>query len=139
MRKFMVVVNNKYIVAVESTSNGGAEHVVLDNTKNSKSALAYDIEAGETKWDMFQSALQNLEVVSFEDLKLKDRKAEVKKMKYMNELMEEEMFYKSEIKRLEEKLQNAKQDLQDAQQRITETERKANIDARFYSIEEMTV
>jgi chromosome segregation ATPase len=137
MKKFMVTVNNKYIVAVESTSNGGAEHVVLDNVKNAKSALAFDIEAGETQWEMFHSALKEMEVISIQELHQKDREAQRQKMVAMNELAEERQYYEMEIKRIEEKLAMTKHELETTNLNIKEAEKASGLFCRFYSQEEM--
>ena len=132
----MVAVNNKYIVAVESTSNGGAEHIVLDNVKNAKSALAYDIEAGETQWEMFQTALKNMEVISIEELKQKDKEAQRRKMLAMNELAEERLYYEQEIKRLEEQLAKTKGELETTNLNIKEVEKESGMKCRFYNEKE---
>lgn len=133
MKKFMVTVNNKYIVMVESTSNGGAEHIVLDNVKNAKSALAFDIEAGETQWELFQTALKDMEVISIDELKQKDSDAQRRKMLSMNELAEEQLYYQNEIKRLEEQLARTKSELETTNLNIKEAEKASGIKCRFYS------
>lgn len=137
MKKFMVTVNNKYIVAVECTSNGGAEHIVLDNVRNAKSALAFDIEAGETQWEMFQTALKDMEIISIDELKQKDKEVQRQKMLAMNELAEEQLYYENEIKRLEAKLTEAKSNLEARKLNIKEAEREREIKCRFYSQEEL--
>ena len=137
MTKFMVTVNNKYIVAVESTSNGGAEHIILDNIENAKSALAFDVEAGETSWEMFQTALQNMEVISLDELKQKDRDVQRRKMLAMNELAKERSYYIAEIKRIEEQLARTKTELETTNLNIKEAERASGITCRFYNEKEV--
>ena len=136
MKKFMVTVNNKYIVAVQSTSNGGAEHIVLDNVKNATSALAFDIEAGETQWEMFQNALSIMEVISIDELRQKDRDAQRRKMLAMNELAEERSYYEQEIKRIEEQLVRTKSELETTNLNIKEAEKASGLKCRFYSEKE---
>lgn len=137
MKKFMVVVNNKYIVAVESESNCGAEHVVLDNLANAKSALAYDIESGETRLDMFQEALETMVVTTIEKLKEKDRQAQIKKMLELNELAEERQHFENEVKRLEEQMVRMKANLEDTNERIKCAEKASGLKCRFYSQTEL--
>lgn len=138
MKKFMVTINNKYIVTVEATSNGGAEHIILDNVKNAKSALAFDVEAGETKWDMFQTALSMMEVISLEELKRKDREVQSKKMAAMNELAEARFYYEQNVRQLEERLAMAKIELETANINIREAEKASGMQCRFYSEREMS-
>ena len=42
MAKYFVLVNDKYMTSIESTSNAGAEHALLDNVPGVHSALAFD-------------------------------------------------------------------------------------------------
>ena len=67
MAKYMVVVNKKYIVRVESTSNGGAEHVILDNFVGIKYAQAFD--AKELATDTFAYFLDTCSTISLDELK----------------------------------------------------------------------
>lgn len=108
--KFMVEVNRKWMVQVESTSNCGAEHVILDNIDIAEDALAYDEEAMKT--DMFVSAMMNCKVISYEELKKANDNFKAKVLEQNNELLEEINRKNDEIKRLEEKVAMAKFELE---------------------------
>ena len=83
--KFLVVVNQKYIVNVDAQTHGGAEHVLLDD-------LHYGIDtcqafsADELKTDTFQYFMGKCETISMNELM---RKAE-KYKKYLDDKEEEE-------------------------------------------------
>lgn len=66
--KFMVMVNNKFMVSVEAESNCGAEHRILDEIYDGmQSALAFDKESMKT--DHFRGCLLGCETISFSELK----------------------------------------------------------------------
>ena len=68
MKKFMVMVNSKYMVTVEANSCYGAEHIILDNLYHGmRTALAFDEETMKT--EHFVSCLMNCQTISFEELK----------------------------------------------------------------------
>lgn len=64
--KYLVVVNQKYIVSVESTSAGGAEHVVLDSMGGIEGAQAFGPE--DIKTDLFGHYLLTCETTSLDQL-----------------------------------------------------------------------
>ena len=86
MEKFIVIVNNKYLVMVEANSHGGAEHRILDD-------IYYGIEAcqaftlKETSTDTFRALAAHCETISFKEMQAKakeyktelDYEAEAKK------------------------------------------------------------
>lgn len=66
--KFMVMVNNKFMVSVEAESNLAAEHKILDDIYDGmQSALAFDKESMKT--DHFRGCLLGCETISFNELK----------------------------------------------------------------------
>jgi hypothetical protein len=89
MNKYFVVVNQKYIVSVESSSNAGAEHEILDNIKRTKSALAFGQE--EINTATFFDYLTTCTTVSFEELKRKDNEATARDMKRINDYYDSEL------------------------------------------------
>ena len=64
--KYLVVVNQKYIVSVESTSAGGAEHVVLDRMGGIEGAQAFGPDGIKT--DLFGHYLLTCETTSLDQL-----------------------------------------------------------------------
>jgi hypothetical protein len=56
--KFLVVVSGKHIVTVEATSNGGAEHKILDNytLENPNCVQAFKPEEANIMFEMFPNA-----------------------------------------------------------------------------------
>lgn len=61
MAKYFVLVNDKYMVSVESTSNAGAEHALLDNVPGVHSALAFD--DATLQGDYFRACLLRSELI----------------------------------------------------------------------------
>ena len=62
--KFMVMVNNKFMVSVEATSNVAAEHKILNDIYHGmQSALAFDEESMKT--DHFRGCLLACQTISF--------------------------------------------------------------------------
>ena len=64
--RYFVVVNQKYIVAVDSSSNGGAEHVVLDKFDGVYGAQAFAPK--ETATDTFIYFMKTCDTVSMGEL-----------------------------------------------------------------------
>ena len=65
--KFMVVVNQKYLVSVEANTHGGAEHKILDNIYcGIETCLAFTIE--ETATDIFKTLVENCETISYTEM-----------------------------------------------------------------------
>lgn len=64
--RYFVVVNQKFIVAVDSTSNGGAEHVVLDRFDGVVGAQAFDSKAVKT--ETFAHFMATCDTVSMDEL-----------------------------------------------------------------------
>lgn len=76
--KYLVVVNKKFIVSVESTSNGGAEHVVLDRFEGVYGAQAFCGSGLRT--DTFTRFLAECDTISMDELaEMMDKHAEAKR------------------------------------------------------------
>lgn len=71
--KYMVLVNRKFMIAVEHDgSNGGAEHQIIDNYNGIQGAQAFDKDEMHT--DYFSDIVQSCETISLKELKaLSDR------------------------------------------------------------------
>lgn len=66
--KYMVLVNRKFMVAVEHDgSNGGAEHQILDNYNGIQDAQAFDQKEMHTTY--FSCIVQSCETISLKELK----------------------------------------------------------------------
>lgn len=74
--KYMVLVNRKYMVAVEKDgSNAAAEHMILDNYDGIQGAQAFD--RAEMRSNYFADIFQECETVSLAELKqMSDRYTE---------------------------------------------------------------
>jgi len=95
LEKYFVVVDHKYMVTVVSTSNGGAEHVILDNITYAKSALAFGMEDLST--ETFRNYLISCQTISYDELKKQDNQLKAKGMERIN------MFY-DEAKLIQEQI-----------------------------------
>lgn len=66
--KYMVVVNQKYMISLEHDGScGGAEHQILDNFQGIEGCQAFDQEGMKT--DTFMSYLTTCETISLDELK----------------------------------------------------------------------
>ena len=107
---WLVIVNQKFLVRIIANTAGAAEHKILDNVTCIKSALAFDPikEATFYAW-----AYAECEVISYAELCNKANNLFANRCENLNELLDEQMHYEAEVKRLEEKLAEAKADLAD--------------------------
>lgn len=65
--KFLVIVNQKYLVNVEANTHGGAEHIILDNVYHGiKTCQAFTI--AETITDTFKAMVENCETISYGEM-----------------------------------------------------------------------
>lgn len=104
--RYLVVVNQKYIVSVEAESACGAEHVILDNISGTEGAQAFDRKSIKT--ETFTWYLENCETVSYETLRQIGEEYSEKVVEYTDCKVElskanDEM---EELKRKMEALQN---------------------------------
>lgn len=66
--KYMMVVNQKYMISLEHDGScGGAEHVILDNYQGIEECQAFDQEGMKT--DTFMSYLTTCKTISLDELK----------------------------------------------------------------------
>lgn len=66
LMRYFVVVNQKFIVAVDSTSNGGAEHVVLDRFDGVVGAQAFGPK--DVRTETFAHFMATCDTVSIDEL-----------------------------------------------------------------------
>lgn len=101
--KFMVVVNNKYMVTVEAKTHGGAEHKILDDFYYGiEQCQAFSME--ELNTETFKYFAYHCETISANELM---GKCETYK-KYLDEKSEKEFAitdYTEQILRLEKELE----------------------------------
>ena len=111
--KYMVLVNQKYMVAVETEgSNAAAEHMILDNFDGIQGAQAFDKAAMRTSY--FFDILQSAETISLKELGvLSDNyKAAYKRLAEKADYVRR---YQDEIADLKEKLASAESMLKAAE------------------------
>lgn len=111
MTTYLVIVNNKCIIGVQSTSTGGAEHVILDNIHHATTAQAFDpiTEAKNYSW-----AFNNCIISSYEELIKADNKLLADEMSNYNTLLDNVMYCESEIKKLRDQLKSHMEYLEEA-------------------------
>jgi hypothetical protein len=65
--KFIVIVNQKYLVTVEANTHGGAEHVILDTVYYGiKTCQAFTVD--EIVTDTFKALAENCETISYAEM-----------------------------------------------------------------------
>lgn len=107
--KFVVMVNQKYLVTVEANTAGGAEHKILDNIYYGiETAQAFKAE--EMRTEFFMSCFEKCETISYSELM--DKAAEYKKATeekdaQLNKIVE----CLNKINALENEIKKAKNDL----------------------------
>ena len=70
--KYIVIVNQKYLVTVEANTHGGAEHKILDNVYYGvETCQAFTI--AETSTDIFRALVENAETISYTEMLEKSR------------------------------------------------------------------
>lgn len=88
--KYIVIVNEKYIVTVDAETHGGAEHKILDGAGEAiKSCQAFSLQ--ELATDTFVALASEAKTISLRALKglIEDYLTEEKKQKELEELIEE--------------------------------------------------
>ena len=140
MKRFMVVVNHKYIVTVEAETNGGAEHRILDNIRHSQSVQSFDIAEKETDTELFRDFFNTCETVSLEELKRKDREAMKAEHIHLNDLFDvitglkgEIYECKQQIEGLEFHIKYAEEEIATVTQQRKEFARKYRLDDKYFS------
>lgn len=105
--KYMVVVNQKFIVAVEANTNGGAEHMILDTLDGIEVAQAFTAE--ELNTDTFKWFLENGETISYRGLHMLSENY-TDTCRALADKQEGAKAVADEIARLEKQLEELRQD-----------------------------
>lgn len=107
--KYMVLVNQKYMVAVETEgSAAAAEHMILDNYQGIAGAQAFDRAALHTNY--FVDVLQNAETISLSELKAMSDRYENAYFE-LSKKMDAEKAISDEIERLQEMIRQKQEEL----------------------------
>lgn len=89
MKKFIVIVNNKYAVSVIAESSGGAEHKILDDVYYGvETCQAFSLNELDT--DFFVDLMQKCETIGFSELvdKSKEQKERCVKIEALKRQIE---------------------------------------------------
>lgn len=105
MEKYIVIVNQKYLVTVESTSRGGAEHRCLDLVYGIESAQAFNRD--DLRTEFFRDNALLCETISFAELVSKSNAYE-SAIKYESEVRENLEKTRNEMAELLRKLEQLK-------------------------------
>lgn len=120
--KYMVLVNRKFMVAVEKDgSNAAAEHVILDNFDGIQGAQAFD--RAEMKSNYFADVFQDSETISLNELRAKSDR--------YNEAFKEWARKRDEV----DEIQNEIKRLQDEIDRLLSEKNKAKFAERKAHLE----
>jgi hypothetical protein len=122
MTKYFVIVNRKYLVKVEATSNGGAEHVILDNIYGTESSLAFGLD--EMHIDTYKWAFEECETISYDELMKKGNNLLAAHHEAHNERINEKWEIEKEIKKIKDTLAAAEEALNEAVQEVKRFEIK---------------
>lgn len=68
MQKFMVIVNNRFVLLIEAQTNGGAEHKVFDACHNIDIESCQAFGMSELGTEFFQAMVAGCEIKSLSDL-----------------------------------------------------------------------
>lgn len=150
---FFVIVNAKansnpspdslrnLIVPVESTSNGGAEHVMLDNFRFVTTALSFDPvkESKDYGW-----AYESCKVISQDEYRAKENRVLAKMMSAHNERIDEIDEAKKEAESLKEQIEQLQlellavnDDIQEKQKALDHFDKKYQLQSGYYPIEKI--
>ncbi|MCM1043325.1 MAG: hypothetical protein NC350_03855 [Corallococcus sp.] len=120
------MVDEKYLVAVESTSLGGAEHLILDYIPEVKSALAFSLDI---KTKVYYDMTRDCETIGLKELY--KTKQEEHLIKQQHEALK---FYVDEKQRritdYLNKVENARQEREQAIEMLTAFEEKYGLKAK---------
>lgn len=113
MEKYIVIVNQKYLVSVEACSHGGAEHRCLDLVYGIETAQAFSRD--DLRTEFFRDNAILCETLSFAELVSKSNayEAAVKYESEVRENLEKTRNEMAELKRKLEQLKNGEQALHD--------------------------
>lgn len=107
--KYMVVVNQKFMVAVEANSALAAEHEIINNFAGIDGAQAFDREAMKT--DTFAGFLMDCETISLGELKDKADKYEA--------ALKEEATAELKVENMQEAIERAEAQLSKMRSELT--------------------
>ncbi len=151
MAKFMVIVNGhstgknarvqNLIVPVEAGSNGGAEHVMLDNFKYVETALAFDpVKESEA----YAWAYEECEIVSKDEYQKKENWITAQAMSQHNEMLESikasedlERNLREKIKQLQENLEASEKMTQAQKDEVGAFDKYHRLRSGFYAVEKI--
>lgn len=128
-KNFIVWVNRKYLTMVTSTSNGGAEHKVMDNMVYVTNAQAFGFE--EMNTETYKKAFETGKMISIEELQKKNDEAIKKHKINVNILLNKINDCTAEVQDLEIKLNAAKKNLKEAQEKAAEYAKNAKINLEY--------
>lgn len=113
MEKYIVIVNQKYLVSVEASSHGGAEHRCLDLVYGIETAQAFSRD--DLRTEFFRDNAILCETLSFAELVSKSNayEAAIKYESEVRENLEKTRNEMAELQRKLEQLKNGEQALHD--------------------------
>lgn len=107
--KYVVIVNQKYLVSVEANTHGGAEHKILDNVYYGvKTCQAFTIE--EMSTDTFKALAENCETISYDEM-LEKGKVYKETLDAMRENRANAEEYNAQVQELYKKIELAKDNM----------------------------
>ncbi len=106
--KYLVVVNQMYIVAVNANSALEAEHMILNNMDGIQGAQAFDQKSVRT--ETFAGYMMSCETVSFSELQQISRRY-TEACEEMGKKLEEKKLAELEVERLKKLLEEAQHEL----------------------------
>ena len=151
MAKFMVIVNGhstgknarvqNLIVPVEAGSNGGAEHVLLDNFKYVETALAFDpVKESEA----YAWAYESCEIVSKDEYQKKENWITAQAMNEHNDelnrirdMLAEENAIESKIEQLKEDLEALRESKRQAEELLEAYDKEHRLRGGYYAIDKI--
>lgn len=109
MEKYIVIVNQKYLVSVEASSHGGAEHRCLDLVYGIDTAQAFSRD--DLRTEFFRDNAILCETLSFSELAAKSEayKAAVERENEIREALEKTRAEMAELQRKLQKLEDCEQ------------------------------
>ena len=134
MRKYMVVINDEYIVKVEALSYYEAEQSILDRYKLCNKAQAFEIDTNETRSDEFMYNLLKCSLLSTLELKRKDIAYTINAKEWLNEQLDLMRELEHQLLRLEYDVTTLQKDIHAKENRMIELIKAATEHADNHSI-----
>lgn len=134
-KAYMVVVNNKYLVKVMATSDGGAEHKILDNVRYTTTALAFDpiTESKNYGWAYGET----IRAISFEELCNLSNRRLADAYEQMNNTLSEHSAIERHIKDLERQIAESQEYLLELRSDMDNLHNDYGAAPRYTSAEEI--